>query len=95
MGVYEADAGKMEMVFADGSRQKLDEGTRSLFAWVPQGKCIFSGTLWDNIAFLKENITEEQMMRAIKLSCVEDFVDTLPDGLWTEVGERGFGLSEG
>ena len=34
-------------------------------------------------------------MRAVKLSCVDDFLDTLPDGLQTVVGERGFGLSEG
>lgn len=95
MGVYEADAGKLELAFADGSRQNLDEGIRSLFAWVPQGKYIFSGTLWDNIAFLQEDVTEERMMRAVKLSCVDDFLDTLPDGLQTVVGERGFGLSEG
>ena len=95
MGVYEAGAGKLELTLTDGSRQKLDEGTRSLFAWVPQGKYIFSGTLWDNIAFLQEDVTEEQMMRAVKLSCVDDFLDTLPDGLQTVVGERGFGLSEG
>lgn len=95
MGVYEAGAGKLELTLTDGSRQKLDEGTRALFAWVPQGKYIFSGTLWDNIAFLQEDVTEEQMMRAVKLSCVDDFLDTLPDGLQTVVGERGFGLSEG
>lgn len=95
MGVYEAGAGKLELTLTDGSRQELDEGTRALFAWVPQGKYIFSGTLWDNIAFLQEDVTEERMMRAVKLSCVDDFLDTLPDGLQTVVGERGFGLSEG
>lgn len=95
MGVYEAGAGSLELAFADGSRQNLDEGTRSLFAWVPQGKYIFSGTLWDNIAFLQEDVTEERMMRAVRLACVDDFLDTLPDGLQTVVGERGFGLSEG
>lgn len=95
MGVYEAGAGKLELTLTDGSRQELDEGTRALFAWVPQGKYIFSGTLWDNIAFLQEDVTEERMMRAVKLSCVDDFLDTLPDGLQTMVGERGFGLSEG
>ena len=95
MGVYEAGAGSLELAFADGSQQNLDEGTRPLFAWVPQGKYIFSGTLWDNIAFLQEDVTEERMIRAVKLACVDDFLDTLPDGLQTVVGERGFGLSEG
>lgn len=95
MGVYEADQGSLQLEFSDGSRRYLDAGTRSLFSWVPQGKYIFSGTLWDNIAFLKENVTEEQMMRAVRLACVDDFLDSLPDGLQTEVGERGFGLSEG
>ncbi len=95
MGVYEADSGKIQIVFTDDTKQNLDGGTRALFAWVPQGKNLFSGTLRDNIIFGRENITEENLLRVVKLSCVSDFLDALPDGLQTTVGERGFGLSEG
>ena len=65
------------------------------FSFVPQGNMLFSGTLKDNVTFIMENATDEQIERALKISCADEFVNALPDGLMTKVGESGVGLSEG
>ncbi len=68
---------------------------RNLFSYVPQGNMLLSGTILENITFMNENKTPEQIARAIELSCSADFINELPDGLNTVIGERGRGLSEG
>lgn len=67
----------------------------SLFAYVPQGNLLFSGTIRENIAFVREDAAEEEILEAARLACVTDFLSELPDGLDTFIGEKGFGLSEG
>lgn len=69
--------------------------TRSLFAYVPQGNFLFSGTVAENIAFLKPEATEAEIWTAAKTACADDFIQALPNGLDTVVGEKGFGISEG
>ena len=94
LGVYPPDEGG---IYADTGVKKfmLDNGTRSLFSYVPQGNMLFSGTLYDNVTFIKENATEEEIKRALEISCADEFISALPDGLNTVVGENGVGLSEG
>ncbi len=67
----------------------------SLFAYVPQGNLLFSGTIRENISFVREDVTEEEILAASQIACVTDFLPDLPDGLDTIIGEKGFGLSEG
>lgn len=69
---------------------------RSLFAYVPQGNFLFSGTIYENLTFFceKEHISQEKIRKAIEISCA-DFVYELPQGLETKLCERGAGLSEG
>jgi len=61
---------------------------------VPQGNFLLSGTIRDNISFIRENATEEEIDKAIRFACA-DFIYTLPDKLETVIGEKGLGLSEG
>ncbi len=68
---------------------------RNLFSYVPQGNMLLSGTIYENITFMSPDKTEDEIRRAIRLSCSEDFINELPDGLDTVIGERGRGLSEG
>ncbi len=68
---------------------------RELFSYVPQGNMLLSGTIYENITFMSEGKTDEEVQRAVELSCCDDFVKDLPDGLQTVIGERGKGLSEG
>ncbi len=69
--------------------------TRPLFSYVPQGNMLLSGTIRENIVFTSENITEDDINEAIRLSCADDFIKDFPQGLDTVIGEKGTGLSEG
>lgn len=73
----------------------LDASTRGLFAFVPQGNMILSGTIADNIAFFRDDAPREDIERAARQACLWEAIEAMPDGLDTVVGERGIGLSEG
>lgn len=73
----------------------LTAATRPLFAYVPQGNTVFAGTFRENVAFFRENSSDEAVCAALRMACLENFVSTLPDGLDTVLGEHGFDISEG
>lgn len=66
-----------------------------MFAYVPQGNFLLSGTLRENIAFVAPEATEQDILDAAKTACAYDFISELPKGLDTVIAERGGGLSEG
>ena len=70
-------------------------GIREHIAYVPQGNTLFSGTIKDNVLIGRTNATDDDIKDALKLSSAWDFVDELPDGINTRIGEKGLGLSEG
>ncbi len=80
---------------ADGTELPLNADTRQLISFVPQGYNVLSGTIEENLRLGKEDATEEEMIRALKLACAWEFVEKLPQGLQSSVGRRGKGLSEG
>lgn len=94
LGVYPLEEGKISLDTTGGSLP-VDCTTRPLFTYVPQGNMIFSGTLRDNVTFIKDNATEEEINRALEISECASFLSLLPKGLDTVVGEGGMGLSEG
>lgn len=91
LGLYEPDSGTITL--SDGT--PVGQKTRGLFAYVPQGNMILSGTIRDNITLYNSAITEEQITAATKAAVIYDFISSLPDGLDTKLSERGAGLSEG
>ena len=68
---------------------------RQQIAMVFQDNFLFSGTIKENILLGNPNATEQDMWNALKNACLADFVKELPDGLDTEIGERGLLLSGG
>ena len=62
--------------------------------FVPQGNTLMSGTIRYNLQLAKPDATEDELKDVLHTACA-DFVFDLPDGLNTELGERGSGLSEG
>ncbi|WP_432122248.1 ABC transporter ATP-binding protein [Streptomyces sp. S1] len=68
---------------------------RSMIAYVPQDPAMFHRSLRDNIAFARPDATEAEIRRAADAAHVTEFVDGLPDGFDTMVGERGVKLSGG
>lgn len=94
LGAYTQQSGSISFLSDNGSCSAGRE-TRSLFAYVPQGNVLFSGTIAENIAFLKSDASREEILSAAEAACAREFIDELPKGLDTMVGENGFGLSEG
>ena len=71
------------------------ESLRSQLGVVPQEGFLFSGSIADNIAFGRPDATDEEIADAARAVGAHEFVEALPDGYDTEVGERGSHLSAG
>lgn len=97
LGLYPLSAGRVYRQNADGSRHALDASWRGLFAYVPQGNQLISGTIRETLTFCDPALMdqEEKLFRALEIACADGFVRELPDGLDTPLGERGSSLSEG
>lgn len=94
LNIYPLNSGQINFVFNDG-QSDCSSQTRKLFAFVPQGNLLFSGTLRENLLFLSEHRSDEEIMSALEKACALDFVKSLEQGLDTRLGEDGIGLSEG
>jgi ATP-binding cassette subfamily B multidrug efflux pump len=68
---------------------------RSVFAAVSQDVFLFSDTIMNNIRFGKPSASDEEVIAAAKLANVDKFIQSLPEGYNTKLGERGVGLSGG
>lgn len=73
----------------------LSASARKLFSYVPQGNTMFSGTIAENMRNVKPDAADEEIEEALRLACAWDFVSRLPEGIYSEVKERGGGFSEG
>ena len=84
-------------VLVDGHdlRDLRSSALRGQLGIVPQEGFLFSGTIRDNIAFGRPDASEEEILAAARAVGAEAFVDRLPAGFDTEVGERGVALSAG
>lgn len=85
MGLYTVDAGEVY-----GCR-------RNMFAYVPQGNQLMSGSIRDIITFSDKDKSgdESGIYRALRIACANGFIAELEQGIDTLLGERGLGLSEG
>ena len=92
LGVLRPDQGELSLRGVD---IPVDATSRSLFAYVPQGNLLLSGTLRENLCITRPNATDEEIRQAVFVSAMDAFLDTLPMGLDTVLGESGAGLSEG
>lgn len=94
LGIFHPEKGCVYIETPEG-KIPLDRTTRRLFAYVPQGNLLISGTLRDNLIITRPDATEEQIQQAIYVSCMDDYLPSLPKGLETVIGESAAGLSEG
>ena len=93
LALIKPQAGRL--VLYDSLREiPVSPDTRPEFVFVPQGNTLMSGTVRFNLQLAKPAATEEEL-RAVLHTAAADFVFDLPEGLDTELGERGIGLSEG
>lgn len=94
LGVFNLNSGSITLETGSGSIP-IDKNTRKMFSYVPQGNMLISGTIRDNITFINQNASDEEIEQAVRISCSKQFIDELPSGIETVIGEKGLGLSEG
>jgi ATP-binding cassette subfamily B protein len=68
---------------------------RSQFALVPQQPVLFSANVWDNLKYGRPDATKEEVLAAVKAAHAEEFIEQLPDGYQSFLGEQGVKLSGG
>lgn len=84
-------------VFLDGYdvRQMDFASIYSKIGYIPQQAFLFSGTIADNLRYGKENATDAELWRALEIAQAKDFVEKLPDGLYSMISQNGTNLSGG
>ncbi len=91
LGLYDVEGG--ELTF--NGITAIDASVRGMFSYVPQGNMIISGSVRDNILMCSPKAGEDDIINALKIAEIYDFVVSLPHGLDTELSEHGAGMSEG
>lgn len=76
-------------------KYEINASTRPLFSYVPQGNMILSGTIKENITLCTMDKNEAKLINAIKVAQLSDWIESLPNGIDTYIGENGLGISEG
>ncbi|WP_033224780.1 MULTISPECIES: thiol reductant ABC exporter subunit CydD [unclassified Streptomyces] len=94
LGFVRPDAGRVRIGGADLASADLEEW-RSRLAWVPQHPHLYAGTIGENVRLARPDADETAVRRALADAGALEFVDALPDGTDTVLGEEGAGLSAG
>ncbi len=94
MRFFDPDEGKITLDGID-LRDLNKRELRSYMGLVSQDSHLFATTIKDNLRYAKPDATEEEMMEACKIAYADKFINRLPLGLDTQIGERGVKLSGG
>ena len=92
--LYDVDEGSVVVGGQDVRNYDL-EVLRDEVSVVLQKNVLFSGTILQNLRWGNENATEEECKEACRLACADEFIDRLPQGYDTNIGENGSKLSGG
>lgn len=94
LGFTTPDTGRLVMQTEDGE-VPVSAATRAYFSYVPQGNTLFHGTIRENLQMAAPNGEDAVLWEALEMACAKDFVEKLPKGLDTMLGEQSSGISEG
>lgn len=95
LGLFHIRTGSLKIGNPGDEPIDISSGTRCLFSYIPQGNTLFNGTIADNLRMVKPDATDEEIIRALKMSCAWEFVKDTENGIDTEVRELGRRFSEG
>ena len=95
LGLIRPDEGAMVLETADGRQVEMNADLRQLISYVPQGNSMIYGSIAENMRMVREDATDAEIIRCLELACAWEFVSLLPEGIYSRVGERGKGVSEG
>ncbi|MBI9014117.1 MAG: ABC transporter ATP-binding protein [Clostridiales bacterium] len=91
MGLVQPISGYVKSLDSDG----LKENNTAYYTYVPQGNTLFSGSIRENMYIGNPEATDDEIESVLKIACADNFIGKLEDGIDTELGEKGLGLSEG
>ena len=94
LGLLRPTAGSLTLE-AGGETLAVSDSTRRFFSFVPQESSLFSGTVAQNLRLVAPDASDEELMRALRLACMEEFIESQPEKLQYQVGENGANLSRG
>lgn len=95
LGLVDKSQGSLKVNVNSGEAIEISPSTRQFCSYVPQENAIFSGTIAENLRVVNPDATDEELRSALKIADALDFVEALPMGLKSIVGERGVNFSEG
>lgn len=95
LALLKPDAGNITCFDTKGREYNISCSTRNWFTYVPQGNTLFSGSIADNLRSGEPGASEDDMKAVLRAVCALDFVEKLPNGIDTVIGEKAYGLSEG
>lgn len=95
LGLIRPEEGAIYLQDEEGTCYPLGADTRHCFSYVPQGNTVIAGTVAENLRLGKEDASDEEMRSALEAACAWNFIEELPLGMDTPIGEGGKGLSEG
>lgn len=97
MSIYSLDSGSKVILEENGTVIPLTAEYRRLFAYVPQGNQLMTGTIREIVSFSETGKEPDDVLieQALWIACADEFIDKLEKGINTRLGERGTGLSEG
>ncbi|NGM83808.1 ABC transporter ATP-binding protein [Paenibacillus sp. 7124] len=95
LALLEPQSGNISIIGKSREPLRLSADTRSYFSYVPQGNTLFSGTIEGNLRIGNPAATDEEIRAALDTACASSFIEKLPHGIHTVIGEHGSGLSEG
>ncbi|GGE63643.1 ABC transporter ATP-binding protein/permease [Streptosporangium jomthongense] len=91
---YQPDSGSIHIDGTDTASLPLDT-LRSCFALVPQNPALFHGTVADNIRYARPDASQADVEKAARIAHAHEFIEQLPHGYLTLLGDAGLGLSGG
>lgn len=94
MRFYDSKSGEVLVDGQDITRMDRSE-VRKIFGMVLQDTVLFSGSVYDNIAYGKEGASYDEVMTAAKQAHIDSFIDALPDGYDTQINEDSANISAG
>ncbi len=95
LGLVNKIDGELKLGVCDFGELPVSPDTRRFCSYVPQENAVFSGTVAENLRIVNPNATDEEIESALKIADAWEFIEKLPKGIETVVGERGVNFSEG
>ena len=85
----------MTMSVSNGKKIAVSASTRRFCSYVPQENAVFSGSIADNLRMVNHEVSDEEIILALKAAEAWGFIEKLPLGIYTVINEKGVNFSEG